>query len=112
MRQNARLAASKTQSYQGFASFMGVEMSVEESEGVSPLSEALLMRERKRTWFTCINRSRRFLKRKMDRGKKNERSESLFIYILLMFNIYLATPLALERQGFSSFMNNKMSVLR
>ena len=49
---------------------MGVEMSVEESEGVSPLSEALLMRERKRTWFTCINRSRRFLKRKMDRGKK------------------------------------------
>ena len=91
MRQNARLNTSKNQSYQGFASFMGVEMSVEESEGVSPLSEALLMRERKRTWFTCINRSRRFLKRKMDRGK-NERSESLFIYILLMFNIYLATP--------------------
>ena len=60
----------KTQSYQGFPSFMGVEMSVEENEGVSSLSEALLMRGRKRTWFTCINRSRRFLKRKMDRGKK------------------------------------------
>ena len=80
MRQNARLATSKTQSYQGFASFMGVEMSVEESEGVSPLSEALLMRERKRTWFTCINRSRRFLKRKMDRGKKTSVA-SPFLYI-------------------------------
>ena len=30
MRQNARLDTSKTQSYQGFASFMGVEMSAEE----------------------------------------------------------------------------------
>ena len=29
VRQNARLNTSKTQSYQGFASFMGVEMSVE-----------------------------------------------------------------------------------
>jgi len=28
-RQNARLNTSKTQLYQGFASFMGVEMSVE-----------------------------------------------------------------------------------
>ena len=28
MRQNARVSTSKTQSYQGFASFMGVEMSV------------------------------------------------------------------------------------
>lgn len=29
VRQNARLNTSKTHSYQGFASFMGVEMSVE-----------------------------------------------------------------------------------
>lgn len=29
VRQNARLNTSKTQSYQGFSSFMGVEMSVE-----------------------------------------------------------------------------------
>lgn len=29
VRQNARLNTSKTQSYQGFASFMSVEMSVE-----------------------------------------------------------------------------------
>lgn len=29
VRQNARLNTSKTQSYQGLASFMGVEMSVE-----------------------------------------------------------------------------------
>ena len=29
VRQNARLNNSKTQSYQGFSSFMGVEMSVE-----------------------------------------------------------------------------------
>lgn len=40
MRQNVRLNTSKTQLYQEFTSFMGVEMSVEESEGVSPLSEA------------------------------------------------------------------------
>lgn len=32
VRQNARLNTSKTQSYQGFASFMGVEMSVEKKD--------------------------------------------------------------------------------
>ena len=32
MRQNSRLNTSKTQSYQGFASFVGVEMSVEEKD--------------------------------------------------------------------------------
>ena len=32
MRQNSRLNTSKTQSYQGFASFMGVEMSVKEKD--------------------------------------------------------------------------------
>ena len=31
VRQNARLNTSKTQSYQGFASFMSVEMSVEKN---------------------------------------------------------------------------------
>ena len=47
----------------------------------------------------------------VDFGSK--RSETQFIYILyICLIIYLAPPRALERQGFSRFMNNKMSVLR